>query len=160
MRRQRLKPAGVCALGLNRGTLAEIGRMLAARSQDVEAGETWPSARSRSSTVASPRAAGELRDMADDVIRTRTAEIDRMRTWLKKWYGRTVDDEHVGHHEDIQLLEEASGPELGVRFMVRTSFHQPQAIERAREVRRFPLMPLNAVISTRFPASGLASRHV
>jgi hypothetical protein len=39
------------------------------------------------------------------------------------------------------------------------SFHQPQAIERARDVRRFPLMPLNAVISTRLPASGLASRH-
>jgi hypothetical protein len=65
----------------------------------------------------------------------------------------------VGHHEDMPVREEASGPELGVRFMVRMSFHQPQAIERACEVRRFPLMPLNAVISTRFPASGLASRH-
>jgi hypothetical protein len=80
MRRQRLKPAVVCALCLNRGTLAQIGRMLAARSHHVEAGETWPSASSRSSTLASPRAAGELRDMADDVIRTQTAEIDRMRT--------------------------------------------------------------------------------
>ena len=43
--------------------------------------------------------------------------------------------------------------------MARMSFHQPQAIERAREVRHFPMMPLNAVISTRFPASGLTSRH-
>jgi hypothetical protein len=59
----------------------------------------------------------------------------------------------------MPVLEEATGPEFEVRIMARMSFHQPQAIERAREVRRFPLMPLNAVISTRLPASGLTSRH-
>ena len=63
--------------------------------------------------------------MADDVIRTQTAEIDRIGTWLEKWYRRAVDDEHMDHHEDMQVLEEATGPEFEVRFMARMSFHQP-----------------------------------
>ncbi|HEX6657243.1 MAG TPA: DUF305 domain-containing protein [Ilumatobacter sp.] len=81
----------------------------------------------------------ELKDMADEVIRTQTAEIDQMRTWLKKWYGRTVDDEHMGHHEAMQMLEDATGPEFEVRFMAMMSVHHTQAIERARAVRRHRL---------------------
>lgn len=100
---------------------------------------------------------GELRDMADEVIRTQTAENDRIGTWLEKWYGRAVDDEHMDHHEDMQVLRKRPAPSS--RFASSMSFHQPQAIELAREVRHSPLMPRNAVISTRFPASGLTSRH-
>jgi uncharacterized protein (DUF305 family) len=81
----------------------------------------------------------ELKDLADDIIRTQTAEIDRMRTWLKKWYGRTVPKDHMGHHEDMQMLEEASGPEFEVRFIAIMSVHHAQAIERARAVRRYRL---------------------
>ena len=81
----------------------------------------------------------ELKDLADDIIRTQTAEIDRMRTWLRKWYGRTVPENHMGHHEDMQMLEEASGPEFEVRFMAMMSVHHTQAIERAGAVRRYPL---------------------
>ena len=81
----------------------------------------------------------ELKDMADDVIRAQTAEIDRMRNWLKKWYGREVADDHMGHDEDMQMLEEASGPEFEVLFLSMMSVHHTQAIERARAVRRYPL---------------------
>lgn len=81
----------------------------------------------------------ELKDMADDVVRTQTAEIDRMRAWPKKWYGRTVGDDHMGHHEDMQMLEDATGPEFEVRFMAMMSVHHTQAIERSRAVRRYRL---------------------
>ena len=81
----------------------------------------------------------ELKDMADDVIRAQTAEIDRMRNWLTKWYGREVAEDHMGHDEDMQMLEEASGPEFEVLFLSMMSVHHTQAIERARAVRRYPL---------------------
>ena len=81
----------------------------------------------------------ELKDMADDVIRAQAAEIERMRNWLKKWYGREVGEDHMGHDEDMQMLEEASGPEFEVLFLSMMSVHHTQAIERARAVRRYPL---------------------
>ena len=80
----------------------------------------------------------ELKDMADDIIRTQTAEMDRMRKWLKSWYGRTVEDDMV-HDEDMQMLDEASGPEFEVLFMAMMSVHHTQAIERAKAVRRYRL---------------------
>jgi uncharacterized protein (DUF305 family) len=84
----------------------------------------------------------ELKDMADDIIRTQTAEMKRMRKWLKSWYGRTVGD-HMGHHEDadMKMLEESSGAEFEVRFMAMMSVHHTQAIERAKAVRKFRLHP-------------------
>jgi len=45
----------------------------------------------------------------------------------------------MGHHEDMQVLEEASGLEFEVRFLAMMSVHHTQAIERARAVRRYPL---------------------
>ena len=78
----------------------------------------------------------ELKDLADDIIRTQTAEMDRMRTWLKVWYGRSVAEDHMGHDEDMQMLEEATGPEFDVRFMAMMSVHHTQAVERATAVRR------------------------
>lgn len=81
----------------------------------------------------------ELKDMADDVIRTQTAEITLMRGWLRTWYGRTVGDDHMGHHEDMQMLDEATGPEFEVRFMAMMSVHHAQAIEGARAVRHYRL---------------------
>ena len=81
----------------------------------------------------------ELKDLTDDIIRTQTAEMDQMRAWLKKWYGRTIGEDHMGHHEDMQMLEDASGPEFEVRFMAMMSVHHTQAIERARAVRKYRL---------------------
>jgi uncharacterized protein (DUF305 family) len=77
----------------------------------------------------------ELKDLADDIIRTQTAEMDRMRNWLRVWYGRTVDED-MGHDEDMQMLEEASGPEFEVLFISMMSVHHTQAIERSTAVRR------------------------
>lgn len=82
----------------------------------------------------------ELKDMADDIISAQTAEIERMRNWLKKWYGREVGEGHdMGNDEDMQMLEEASGPEFEVLFLSMMSVHHTAAIERARAVRRYPL---------------------
>ena len=81
----------------------------------------------------------ELKDMADDVIRTQTAEIRQMRSWLKKWYGRNVGDDHMGHDEDMQMLDEATGAEFEVRFLAMMSVHHTQAIERSRAVRHYRL---------------------
>jgi uncharacterized protein (DUF305 family) len=77
----------------------------------------------------------ELKDMADDIIRTQTAEMTRMRAWLKRWYDREVGDHDMGHDEDMDMLEAATGAEFEVRFMAMMSVHHTQAIERARAVR-------------------------
>ena len=78
----------------------------------------------------------ELEDLADDIIRTQTAEIDRMRSWLKDWYGRSAGEDHMGGDHEMQMLEDASGPEFEVRFIAMMSVHHTQAVERARAVRR------------------------
>lgn len=84
----------------------------------------------------------ELKDLADDIIRDQAAEMERMSKWLKAWYGRTVDENHMGHHEkDMQMLEQASGPQFEVLFMSMMSVHHAQAIERARFVRRSRIHP-------------------
>jgi uncharacterized protein (DUF305 family) len=77
----------------------------------------------------------ELKTLADDIIRTQTAEIRRMRGWLKAWYDRRVTDDHMVHG-DMRMLEEASGPAFEVRFTTMMSVHHTQAIERARAVRQ------------------------
>jgi uncharacterized protein (DUF305 family) len=81
----------------------------------------------------------ELKDLADDIIRTQTAEMDRMREWLRKWYGRTVGEHDMGDDEQMRMLEEASGAEFEVRFMAMMMVHHTQAVERARTVRRYRL---------------------
>jgi uncharacterized protein (DUF305 family) len=77
----------------------------------------------------------ELKDMADDIIRTQTAEMKRMRNWLKSWYSRNVGNGHMGHDEDMEMLDEATGAEFEARFMAMMSVHHTQAIERAKAVR-------------------------
>lgn len=76
----------------------------------------------------------ELRGVAEDIVRTQSAEIKRMRRWLREWYGvRRV--EHEMHHEEMaqmEELEEATGPEFEIRFLALMSVHHGQAIERAR----------------------------
>ena len=78
----------------------------------------------------------ELKDLADYIIRTQSAEMDRMRKWLRDWYGRSVAEDHMGQHEDMQMLERAIGAEFEVRFMGMMSVHHTQAIERATAMRR------------------------
>jgi len=81
----------------------------------------------------------ELKDLADDIIRAQTTEIERMRRWLKDWYGREVGEHDMGHDEDMEMLEQASGPEFEIRFMAMMSVHHMQAIERSWAVRRYAL---------------------
>jgi uncharacterized protein (DUF305 family) len=85
----------------------------------------------------------ELKDMADDIVRTQTAEIRQMRGWLRSWYGRRVDEDEMDmdDHEDMQMLEEATGPEFEVRFMAMMSVHHAQAVERATAVRKSRIHP-------------------
>lgn len=75
----------------------------------------------------------ELRDAADEIIRTQTAEIKQMQRWLKRWYGRTVKPKMTMQDmEDMEELEGASGAEFELRFMSLMTVHHTIAIERAR----------------------------
>jgi uncharacterized protein (DUF305 family) len=82
----------------------------------------------------------ELKALAANITRSQTAEIRRMRRWLRIWYDRRVTVEM--DHEDMRMLEQApAGPQFEVLFMAMMSVHHAQAIERARAVRRFALHP-------------------
>jgi uncharacterized protein (DUF305 family) len=81
----------------------------------------------------------ELKSLADEIVRSQTAEIRRMRSWLRRWYGRSIDPPDMGHHEDMRTLDDASGPVFEVSFMAMMGVHHAQAIERARAVRRRPI---------------------
>lgn len=81
----------------------------------------------------------ELKSMADDIIRSQSAEITTMRTWLKRWYGRSVSPGHMGHDADMMKLEQASGAQFEVRWMAIMIMHHTQAIERAHAVRKYPV---------------------
>jgi uncharacterized protein (DUF305 family) len=83
----------------------------------------------------------ELKAMADEIVRTQTAESRQMRRWLRSWYGRRVGEDHMGHDQDMQTLEEATGPEFEVRFMVMMSVHHAEAIAEARAVRKSRIHP-------------------
>jgi uncharacterized protein (DUF305 family) len=74
----------------------------------------------------------KLKRAGETIVRTQSAEIRRMRRWLREWYGKRV--EPMVNHEDMMEMEEleaASGAEFEVRFMVMMSVHHAQAIERA-----------------------------
>lgn len=75
----------------------------------------------------------ELKGVAGEIIRTQSSEIDRMRAWLRQWYGkRRVQPEM--HHEDMaemEELEKSTGADFEVRFLAMMSVHHTQAIERA-----------------------------
>ncbi|MBA3263470.1 MAG: DUF305 domain-containing protein [Thermoleophilaceae bacterium] len=75
----------------------------------------------------------ELKKAAEDIIRTQSAEIDRMRRWLRDWYGVRRVQPELEHHEMLQMgeLEEATGAEFEIRFLALMSVHHTQAIERA-----------------------------
>ena len=79
----------------------------------------------------------ELREVGEEIVRTQSAEIRRMRSWLKRWYGKSVRVEMPEHEmEDMEELDGADGAEFEVRFMAIMSVHHAQAIERAKVARR------------------------
>jgi uncharacterized protein (DUF305 family) len=82
----------------------------------------------------------ELKDVADQIIRSQSAEIERMRRWLRDWYDEGGEP-HMGHEDEAQMrmLEEATGPEFEVRFLALMSVHHTQAVERATAIRRRPI---------------------
>jgi uncharacterized protein (DUF305 family) len=84
----------------------------------------------------------ELKTAADKIVSTQTAEIDRMQSWLKAWYGRKASTE-MGHGdmEQMAMLEQATGAEFEVRFLAMMSVHHTQALERARVVRSARIHP-------------------
>ena len=80
----------------------------------------------------------ELKAMADDIVASQSAEIKRMRSWLRRWYGKSAKPKM--NHEDMMQMEElensASPAEFEVRFMALMTMHHTQAIERAKAVRQ------------------------
>jgi uncharacterized protein (DUF305 family) len=87
----------------------------------------------------------ELKAMAEQIIATQTAEIRRMRAWLKRWYGKSVDPMmghgHMGHEmaQMEELARSTTPAEFEVRFMALMTMHHTQALERARAVRDRPI---------------------
>lgn len=80
----------------------------------------------------------ELKDLAESIITTQTAEQEKMQTWLKRWYGKTATPE-MGHHEMMQMEEleaSATAAEFEVRFLAMMTMHHTQAVERATAVKR------------------------
>ena len=74
----------------------------------------------------------ELRETASEIVRTQSAEISRMRRWLRRWYG--VGAEPMMTHQDMQDMEEleaATGGQFEVRFMMLMTVHHTFAVERA-----------------------------
>jgi uncharacterized protein (DUF305 family) len=75
----------------------------------------------------------ELKQAAETIIKTQTAEIKQMRTWLRKWYGKHhVSTEHG--HEDMAAmdeLDEATGAEFEIRFLALMTVHHTQAVVRS-----------------------------
>ena len=75
----------------------------------------------------------ELKQAAETIIKTQTAEIKKMRAWLRKWYGKHhVSTEHG--HEDMAAmdeLDEATGAGFEIRFLALMSVHHTQAVERS-----------------------------
>lgn len=80
----------------------------------------------------------ELKAMADDIVASQSAEIERMRSWLRRWYGKSAKPKM--NHEDMMQMEElrnsASPAEFEVRFMALMTMHHTLAIERAKAVRQ------------------------
>ena len=75
----------------------------------------------------------ELREAAEEIIRTQSAEIKRMRSWLRAWYGKRRVQPEMDHHEMAQMeeLEGATGAEFEIRFLALMTAHHTQAVERA-----------------------------
>ena len=79
----------------------------------------------------------ELREAAGEIVRTQSAEIRRMRRWLRSWYGAGAKP-MMTHQDmrDMEELEAASGGEFEVRFMMLMTVHHTLAVERARVASR------------------------
>jgi uncharacterized protein (DUF305 family) len=76
----------------------------------------------------------ELKAAAEEIVRTQSAEIQRMRRWLRQWYGMRNVEPKMDHEEMAQMeeLEQSTGAAFEIRFLAMMSVHHAQAIERAR----------------------------
>lgn len=79
----------------------------------------------------------ELKKVAEDIVRTQSAEIKRMQRWLKRWYGVTVRPRMTEQDmRDMHELEQANGAAFELRFMSLMTVHHTLAVERAGIARR------------------------
>jgi uncharacterized protein (DUF305 family) len=76
----------------------------------------------------------ELKQVAGEIIRTQSAEIKRMRAWLRDWYGKRRVQPELEHHEMAQMeeLEAATPSAFEIRFLALMGVHHTQAVERAQ----------------------------
>jgi uncharacterized protein (DUF305 family) len=75
----------------------------------------------------------QLKQAAETIIKSQTAEIKQIRTWLRKWYGKHHVSMPHGHEDmaAMEELDEATGAEFEVRFLALMSVHHTQAVERS-----------------------------
>ena len=75
----------------------------------------------------------ELKAVAEDIVKSQSAEIKLMQRLLKRWYGVSVKPRMTHDDEmDMAELDAATGSEFELRFMSLMTVHHTLAIERAR----------------------------
>lgn len=79
----------------------------------------------------------QLKATARAIVRSQRAEIRRMQSWLKRWYGKSARP-MMSHEEMAQMaeLERATGAAFEIRFMALMTEHHTLAIERANAALR------------------------
>jgi uncharacterized protein (DUF305 family) len=74
----------------------------------------------------------ELKQAAESIVRTQSAEIKRMQSWLKRWYGVKVRPRMTEQDmRDMSELDKATGAEFELRFLSLMTVHHTLAVERA-----------------------------
>lgn len=94
-------------------------------------------------------ASAEVRQMAQAVIRTQTAEIDTMKAWRARWFADApaspaVPAEHaamMGMHMDMAGLQAASGAALDRLFLLDMIPHHGGAVMMASHAQKMSQRP-------------------
>jgi uncharacterized protein (DUF305 family) len=74
----------------------------------------------------------ELLEMCSSIKKTQEAEIAKMQSWLKAWYGESKQPEMVEHDKaDMEHMASLSGAEFEKQFMEMMSGHHMIAVEQA-----------------------------
>ena len=76
----------------------------------------------------------ELRATCENIIAAQSAEIERMQTWLRDWYGISYEPRMTrGDQRTLGRLASLSGAEFEIEFMQMMIEHHERAIREAED---------------------------
>lgn len=71
----------------------------------------------------------ELQAMCDNVIAMQSAEIEKMRGWLRSWYGQDEEPSLTGQaRRDVERLSRLTGAEFEKAYMITLIEHHAMAL--------------------------------